>query len=75
MGFGLPAALGAALGAPDRTVVCVVGDGGLQMTIQELATIYQTQAKVKVLLLNNDSWAWCDNGSSSFSTNAILRLK
>ena len=54
MGFGLPAALGAALGAPDRTVVCVVGDGGLQMTIQELATIYQTQAKVKVLLLNNE---------------------
>ena len=54
MGFGLPAALGAALGAPDRTVVCVVGYGGLQMTIQELATIYQTQAKVKVLLLNNE---------------------
>ena len=54
MGFGLPAALGAALGAPDRTVVCVVGDGGLQMTIQELATIYQTKAKVKVLLLNNE---------------------
>lgn len=54
MGFGLPAALGAALGAPDRTVVCVVGDGGLQMTIQELATIHQTQAKVKVLLLNNE---------------------
>ena len=46
--------LGAALGAPDRTVVCVVGDGGLQMTIQELATVYQTQAKVKVLLLNNE---------------------
>lgn len=54
MGFGLPAALGAALGVPDRTVVCVVGDGGLQMTIQELATIHQTQAKVKVLLLNNE---------------------
>lgn len=54
MGFGLPAALGAALGAPDRTVVCVVGDGGLQMTIQELATIHQTQARVKVLLLNNE---------------------
>jgi acetolactate synthase-1/2/3 large subunit len=54
MGFGLPAAIGAALGAPDRTVVAVVGDGGLQMTIQELATIYQTKAKVKVLLLNNE---------------------
>lgn len=54
MGFGLPAALGAQLGAPDRTVIAVVGDGGLQMTIQELATIYQTGAKVKVLLLNNE---------------------
>jgi acetolactate synthase-1/2/3 large subunit len=54
MGFGLPAGIGAALGAPDRTVVAVVGDGGLQMTIQELATIYQTKAKVKVLLLNNE---------------------
>ncbi len=54
MGFGLPAGLGAALGAPDRTVVAVVGDGGFQMTLQELATIYQTKAKVKVLLLNNE---------------------
>lgn len=54
MGFGLPAALGAALGAPERTVVAVVGDGGFQMTLQELATIYQTKAKVKVLLLNNE---------------------
>lgn len=54
MGFGLPAALGAKLGAPDRTVIAVIGDGGFQMTIQELATIYQTKAKVKVLLLNNE---------------------
>jgi len=54
MGFGLPAGLGAALGAPDRTVIAVIGDGGLQMTIQEFATIFQTQAKVKVLLLNNE---------------------
>ncbi|MAO63984.1 MAG: acetolactate synthase, large subunit, biosynthetic type [Balneola sp.] len=54
MGFGLPAGIGAALGAPERTVIAVVGDGGLQMTIQELATIYQTKAKVKVLLLNNE---------------------
>ena len=54
MGFGLPAALGAAIAVPDRTVIAVVGDGGLQMTIQELATVYQTGAKVKVLLLNNE---------------------
>ncbi len=54
MGFGLPAAIGAKLGAPDREVICVVGDGGLQMSIQELATIYQTEVDVKVLLLNNE---------------------
>ncbi|MEX2364556.1 MAG: thiamine pyrophosphate-dependent enzyme, partial [Balneolaceae bacterium] len=54
MGFGLPAALGAKLGAPDREVIAVIGDGGFQMTIQELATIYQTQTKVKILLLNNE---------------------
>lgn len=54
MGFGLPAGIGAALGAPDRTVIAVIGDGGLQMTIQEFATIYQTRVKVKVLLLNNE---------------------
>lgn len=54
MGFGLPAGMGAALAAPDRTVIAVVGDGGLQMTIQELATVYQTGAKLKVLLLNNE---------------------
>lgn len=54
MGFGLPAAIGAKLGAQDRTVIAVLGDGGFQMTMQELATIYQTEAKVKVLLLNNE---------------------
>lgn len=53
MGFGLPAALGAKFGAPDRTVVLVVGDGGMQMTIQELGTIHQTQQAVKIFLLNN----------------------
>ncbi len=53
MGFGLPAAIGAKLGAPERDVVLFVGDGGLQMTIQELATIYQSQVPVKIILLNN----------------------
>jgi len=53
MGFGLPAAIGAKLGAPDREVVCVVGDGGLQMTIQELGTILQSDVGVKIILLNN----------------------
>ena len=53
MGFGLPAAIGAKFGAPDRTVCLFVGDGGLQMTIQELGTIMQSGAAVKIILLNN----------------------
>lgn len=54
MGFGLPAAIGAWYGAPDRTVIAVIGDGGIQMTIQELGTIMQFGAKVKILILNNE---------------------
>jgi acetolactate synthase-1/2/3 large subunit len=54
MGFALPAALGSKMGAPDREVVAIIGDGGFQMTIQELGTIFQTQAAVKVVVLNND---------------------
>ncbi len=53
MGFGLPAAHGAKIGAPDREVILFVGDGGFQMTIQELGTINQTQAAVKIVLMNN----------------------
>lgn len=54
MGFALPAAIGAKFGAPDRTVVAVIGDGGIQMTIQELGTIMQTGIDVKILILNNE---------------------
>lgn len=54
MGFGLPAAIGAWYGAPERTVVAVIGDGGIQMTIQEFGTIMQFGAKVKILVLNNE---------------------
>lgn len=54
MGFALPAALGAKMGTPDREVVAIIGDGGFQMTIQELGTIFQTQAAVKVVVLNNE---------------------
>ncbi len=54
MGFGLPAAIGAWYGAPERTVVAIIGDGGIQMTIQELGTIMQFGAKVKILILNNE---------------------
>ncbi|MEN8788665.1 MAG: biosynthetic-type acetolactate synthase large subunit [Flavobacteriaceae bacterium] len=54
MGFALPAAIGAKMGAEDREVVAVIGDGGYQMTIQELATIYQNKTAVKIVVLNND---------------------
>ena len=53
MGFGLPAAIGAKIGAPEREVCLFVGDGGLQMTSQELGTIYQSQVGVKIILMNN----------------------
>jgi acetolactate synthase I/II/III large subunit len=53
MGFALPAAIGAKFGAPDRTVVAVIGDGGFQMTLQELGTIMQSNIDVKILILNN----------------------
>lgn len=54
MGYGLPAAIGAKLGAPNRTVCLFVGDGGFQMTIQELGTIMQDNIQVKIIVLNND---------------------
>lgn len=53
MGFGLPAAIGAKYGTPDRTVCLFVGDGGIQMTIQELGTIMQYNVDVKIIILNN----------------------
>lgn len=53
MGFGLPAALGAKLGVPEREVVAVLGDGGFQMTMQELGTIMQNQIGLKIIVLNN----------------------
>jgi acetolactate synthase-1/2/3 large subunit len=53
MGFGLPAAMGAAVGCPDRTVVCIAGDGSIQMNMQELSTCTQNGIPVKVVILNN----------------------
>lgn len=54
MGFGLPAAIGATFGRPDRTVCLFMGDGGLQMTMQELGTVMEQKAPVKIILLNNN---------------------
>lgn len=53
MGFALPAAIGAKMGAPEREVVAIIGDGGFQMNIQELGTILQTKVPVKIVVLNN----------------------
>ena len=54
MGFAVPAAIGAKIGAPKRLVFAVVGDGGIQMTIQEFGTIMQEKLPIKILLLNNE---------------------
>jgi len=53
MGFGLPASMGAKVGRPDKTVWCIDGDGSLQMTIQELATLVQDNIAVKIAIMNN----------------------
>ena len=53
MGFGLPAAMGAKVGCPDETVVCVAGDGSVQMNMQELATCAQEGIAIKVFIMNN----------------------
>ncbi|PIB34133.1 acetolactate synthase, large subunit, biosynthetic type [Reichenbachiella sp. 5M10] len=54
MGFALPAAMGAKMGRPEKEVIAVIGDGGFQMTIQELGTIFQSKIGVKILILNNN---------------------
>tara|TARA_B100001146_G_scaffold225125_1_gene246756 strand:- start:42331 stop:44061 length:1731 start_codon:yes stop_codon:yes gene_type:complete len=54
MGFALPAAIGAKMAEPQREVVAIIGDGGYQMTIQELGTVFQTQTAVKIVVLNNE---------------------
>jgi acetolactate synthase-1/2/3 large subunit len=54
MGFALPAAIGAKFGAPNRTVVAIIGDGGFQMTIQELGTVMQSGIDVNIIILNNN---------------------
>ncbi|MFT4849898.1 MAG: acetolactate synthase-1/2/3 large subunit [Sphingobacteriales bacterium] len=54
MGFALPAAIGAKMAAPDRDVIAIIGDGGYQMTIQELGTIFQSKVPVKIVVLNNE---------------------
>ena len=71
MGFGLPAAMGAKIAAPDRPVCLFVGDGGIQMTLQEFGTIMQENIGVKIFLLNNN---WLGNYSQTRMLNPDYRL-
>lgn len=71
MGYGLPAAIGATFGAPERTVCLFLGDGGMQMSIQELGTIMEQGSPVKIILLNNNYLATSVNGKSSSLIVAI----
>ncbi len=70
MGFGLPAAIGAALAAPDATVVCISGDGSLLMNIQELVTAVEEQVNVKVIVMNNNSLDWSASNERDCSTTS-----
>ncbi|MGL4410160.1 MAG: thiamine pyrophosphate-dependent enzyme, partial [Zoogloea sp.] len=72
MGFGFPAAIGAALAAPDRTVVCFSGDGSLQMNIQEMATAAQEGVNVKIVLMNNQSLGLVHQQQSMFYGKRIM---
>lgn len=72
MGFGFPAAIGAALAAPDRTVVCFSGDGSLKMNIQEMATAAQEDVNVKIVLFNNQSLGLVHQQQSMFYGKRIM---
>lgn len=75
MGFGMPAAIGAALAAPDRTVVCFSGDGSLQMNIQELATAAEEGLNVKIILMNNNSLGLVYQQQSLFYGKRVFASK
>ncbi|STL17730.1 acetolactate synthase isozyme I large subunit [Escherichia coli] len=70
MGFGLPAAIGAALANPDRKVLCFSGDGSLMMNIQEMATASENQLDVKIILMNKRS-----AGAGASATESVLRAR
>lgn len=75
MGFGMPAALGAAMAAPERTVVCFSGDGSLQMNIQELATAAEQGLNVKIILMNNNSLGLVYQQQSLFYGKRVFASK
>jgi acetolactate synthase I/II/III large subunit len=75
MGFGLPAAIGASLAAPERTVVCFSGDGSLLMNLQELATAAEENANVKIVLMNNNSLGLVHQQQTLFYDRRIFASK
>ncbi len=72
MGFGLPTAIGAALAQPDRTVVCITGDGSILMNIQELVTAVEEQANVKLIVMDNQSLGLVHQQQELFYGNRIF---
>ncbi|MBG0523304.1 acetolactate synthase large subunit [Enterobacter cloacae] len=72
MGFGLPAAVGAALGNPDRKVICFSGDGSLMMNIQEMATAAENQLDVKIILMNNEALGLVHQQQSLFYKQGVF---
>ena len=72
MGFGLPAAIGAALADPTATVVCITGDGSFQMNIQELATLAEENLNVKIVLMNNNSLGLVHQQQDLFYGNRVF---
>ena len=66
MGYGLPAAIGAQIAYPDKTVIDVAGDASIQMNIQELMTAVANRLPVKILILNINIWVWSGNGRNFF---------
>ena len=74
MGFEVPAALGAKVGRPDKTVWSIAGDGGFQMTMCDLATAVESQIDVKFAILNNGVLGMVHHGRNSFTTKIFLPL-
>ena len=71
MGYGFPAAIGAQMAFPEKTVIDIAGDGSIQMNIQELGTAFQYKIPVKIAILNNGYWGWFVSGRNSFMTDVI----
>ncbi len=74
MGFGLPAAIGAQLGRPDDLVISIVGDGGFQMTIQELAVISERKLPIKIFIINNEALGMVRQWQEEFHGETLLQL-